>query len=474
MSVGKAQLGPARLTSCVLVCSLLLSGCVVGTAYQQPELTQDVSYLNSSTASVTAGEVMQQWWVTLGEPELISLVNQALEVNNSVDIARANLQLARAGLREIARTRAPVGDANASATRQRQGQLFPGFTLEPNELYRLSIDAAWELDFFGRVRLATAAAAADVQVAEAALADAQVSIAAEVGLAFAQMRGGQRRLEVARRNAANQQATLDLTRTLRDGGRGTDLDVARAEAQLRATQALIPSLYAGVQGQRYRLGVLVRQTPRQIAEQITPNGRLPLIPLNVSVGAPSDLLRRRPDVRSAERQLAAATFRSGVATAELYPRFDLLASLGRQAFSAGDLSNSDNRNYSFGPAISWPVLDLTRVRARIDAADARALAALNTLELTWLGALSETETAIVSFDSELARTAALKDAAAANVRAADLARKRYRAGVDNFLQVLDAERRVLESEDQLASSETAAVVALIALYKALGGGWGEG
>ncbi|MFK7958345.1 MAG: efflux transporter outer membrane subunit [Lysobacterales bacterium] len=453
----------------------VLSGCLVGPRYERPEIiaesNQDAEYHSRPGDTVTRGEVMQQWWITLGEPELITLVNEALAVNNSVQVARANLQVARAGLRETARARLPVGDASAGVTRQRQGQLFPGFTVEPNELYRLSIDAAWELDFFGRVRQATTASEMDVESAEAAVADAQVTVTAEVGLAFTQMRGAQRRLEVARRNAANQQATLELTQTLRDGGRGTDLDVARAEAQLRATQALMPNLFANVQSQRYRLGVLTRRTPSQIAELVAPNGRLPGIPLNVGVGAPSDLLRRRPDVRRAERQLAAATLRISVATADLYPRFDLLASIGRQAFSASGLTDAQARSYSFGPAVSWPLLDLKRTRARIDAADGRAHAALNQLEQTWLAALAETETAIVTFQSELARLEALKDAASANVRAADLARKRYRAGVDNFLQVLDAERRVLESEDQLAGSETAAVVALIALYKSLGGGW---
>ncbi len=452
--------------------TLLMAACTVGPDYQSPELAQDAAFHRPLEQPLSTGEVMERWWVTLGEPELLALVNQALEVNNTVEIARANLQVARATYAETARVRLPVGSAAGNATRQRQGQVFPGFSVDANEVFRLSIDTTWELDFFGRVRSATAAAAAEVEAAEASLEDAQVAIAAEVGLAFAEMRGTQRRLEVARRNAANQRTTLDLTRTLRDGGRGTDLDVARAEAQLLATQALIPSLYASVQGQRYRLGVLTRQTPTQIAEQVTPNGRLPEIPVNIAVGAPSDLLRRRPDVRLAERQLAAATYRIGVATAELYPRFDLLGSLGRQAFSVGDLSDSDTRSYSIGPAFSWPVLDLTRVRARISAADGRALAAVNTLEQTWLNALAETESALVSFQSELLRMAALKDAAAANVRAADLARRRYRAGVDNFLQVLDAERRVLESEDQLAVSETAAVVALIALYKSLGGGWG--
>jgi multidrug efflux system outer membrane protein len=276
---------------------------------------------------------------------------------------------------------------------------------------------------------------------------------------------------VARRNAQNQEETLNLTVRLLEAGRGTELDTSRAQAQLQATLATIPPLETTIKASLYRLSVLTGQQPTALEPELSEALPLPEAPKLVALGQPEDLLRRRPDIRVAERSLAAATASVGVAVADLFPRVTFIGSV---AFEAGSFSNIGSRGsdtYSFGPRIFWAAFDLGRVRARIRQADARAEAALAQYEQRVLIALEETETALVNFGRQRFRRNFLFESAQASEKATGLARLRYQYGVSDFLTVLDAERTLLQAQDQLAVSETTTGTALVAVYKALGGGW---
>jgi multidrug efflux system outer membrane protein len=276
---------------------------------------------------------------------------------------------------------------------------------------------------------------------------------------------------VARRNAENQRETLALTIAVLEGGRGTELDTSRAEAQLTSTLAGIPPLETAVKRASYRLGVLIGQQPTALEPELSEPLPLPTLPTLVALGRPEDLLRRRPDIRVTERNLAAATANVGVATADLFPRVTLAGSVALQATSLSGLGGSGSDAFAVGPGIFWAAFDLGRVRARIRAADARTEAALAQYERRVLLALEETENALVDFSRQQARRDSLRASAQASEKAQNLARLRYQFGVADFLTVLDAERTLLEAQDRLADSETLTATALIAVYKALGGGW---
>jgi multidrug efflux system outer membrane protein len=355
---------------------------------------------------------------------------------------------------------------------ERENQL-PGSTRDQREIeaYTIGFDAFWELDIFGRVRRNVGAANADVAGSEAGVNDVQVSIAAEVAREYFELRGLQHQLDVARQNRDNQRQTYELTVARLDAGRGTELDRARARAQLDATTATFASLEVSVARAIYRLGVLTGQQPTALSSQLGAVQPLPLLPALTRIETPDALLRRRPDIRRAERNLAAQTTRIGVATADLFPLVTLGGSVGLNAGSPGDLGNSGSHTYSYGPSISWALLNLGRVRAGIGAAQARTDAALAFYEQTVLRALEETEGALITFNRAVAAKQSLKSAAEQSEIAARLARIRFDAGAVDFLAVLDAQRRLLEDQDRLARGETVAATSLVAVYKALGGGW---
>ncbi|HKK15538.1 MAG TPA: TolC family protein, partial [Gammaproteobacteria bacterium] len=272
-------------------------------------------------------------------------------------------------------------------------------------------------------------------------------------------------------NAENQRGTYDMTQSISEGGMGTRLDIVRSQAQLESTLARIPQLETEVSRTIHRISVLTGQQPAELRAMLSDPKALPAIPEVIAIGNPSDLLQQRPDIKRAERQLAAATARIGVATADLFPRVSLTGSVGYLADALSGLGESNFRTSSFGPFLTWPAFDLGRVRARIRATDASAEGALAAYEQTVLTALEETENALARFANARQRQGHLQIAAEASASAVELARVRYSNGVDSFLNVLDAERQLLELQDQLAQSETESGLALIALYKSLGGGW---
>jgi len=447
----------------------LLAGCAVGPDYERPQLDSPATFASADGAVYGAAEPVLAWWQTLDDPLLHEWLETALLQNHDIRIAETNLRAARAVLGSRRLARYPIATSQLSALEQ---DASAAASLAPDQrFYDASLDVSWELDFFGRVRRSVQAAAADANAATEALRDTYVLVAAELARTYFELKGTRYRLSVAQRNADNQRQTFELTQALLEGGRGTDLDIARARAQLESTLASIPPLERAINSSSHRLAVLVGELPETFARALPADAGLPPLPQVLDIGDPEGLLRRRADVRFAEYALQAETARVGVAMGDLFPRVSLLGSVGWVATSASDLGESDTRTTSFGPFLSWAAFDLGRVRANIRVANADMDGALLRYEQTVLIALEETENALFGFTSARARQARLEVAAGASEQAAELARLRYRDGADSFLTVLDAERRLLEAQDQLAQSATETGLAFVLVYKALGGGW---
>jgi multidrug efflux system outer membrane protein len=459
-----------RLNAALL---LLAAGCAVGPDYGEPA--------PKTAEAFQAGEGLQKdaavvdWWRGFADPALDDLVTRAAAANLEVLAAAALVREARALHALEGFDYLPTVGASGAYTRQMlsKATFLNAVPREDRQFdyYSAGFDAFWELDLFGRVRRSREAAAAEVGAAEATRRDVLLSLLAEVARNWFELKGARHRLDVASRDAANEEAVLRLTEARLEAGRGSELDVARARAQLQATRALLPPIETEIARARNRLAVLVGRQPQDFAVDPGPPAPPDALPSLVAIGKPEDLLRRRPDIRRAERRLAAATARIGVATADLFPRVTIAGTFGPQAVKLSDLTHAGALAYSFGPTISWAAFDLGRVAARIRAADARAEADLRIYQDTVLRALEETENALVAFHRERARRDALVEAVSASERALEIAVTRYEAGAIDFLATLDARRVALAQRLQLADSRTRTVTSLIALYKALGGGW---
>lgn len=455
----------------VIAVALWLGACAAGPDYRTPD-TAAPAFHNADTLRFERARIEAAWWGEFGDPVLDSLIEQALSDDLDLRIAAARVREARAFFREESLDRLPEVTAGAAYDRRQAQQ--PGFSdaRVESETYDAGFDAFWELDLFGRVRRRIAAARADAQVAEANLQAAQVTVAAEVARNYLLLRGAQRRYRVAIANRDTQKETVRLTRVRAELGRGTELDVASARARLAATEATLPPLVAQEKAALHRLAVLLGQSPGTLT---LPAGtddapvQPPAEPL--PIGDPGMLLRRRPDIRAAERELAAATARIGVASADLFPRLSVSGFVGFVTGDVDQLGDTASEAWSVTPVLSWAALDLGSVRSRLRAAEARADAALALYEQAVLRALEETENAFVAYAQNQSRLAALAEQAAASLRAAELARIRYREGAIDFLRLLDAERTALEAEDAVAVAETDLNTSVVAIYKALGGGW---
>lgn len=449
-----------------------LTGCAVGPNYVQPATPVAPQFAGATQGLYSGTDVQGNFWTQFSDPTLDRLIDQALAANHDLRIALGNLMEARAQRHEAQFDLAPTVTASGGYTKQR----FPAVdspTGEPltQRFYDAGFDAFWELDFFGGVRRNIEARSAQVQGAEAGLRDAQVSVTAEVARTYFELRGEQARFAVAWRNVENQRATLQLTQARLEAGRSTELDTARAQAQLSATLSTLGPLEAAIARSIHRLGVLTGQQPDALRELLTPTRELPELPQLTAVGDPAALLRRRPDVRVAERELAASTALVGVAIADLFPKVTFTGNFSYAAAEPGQLGSSASRGYTIAPGITWAAFDLGRVRAEVAGSRAHADVALAGYEQTVLRALEETENALITHARTRDSLSDAAAAAAASQTAARIARTRYEGGMVDFLDVLDAERTQLADEDRLAQSRTDAATSLVAVYKALGGGW---
>jgi outer membrane protein, multidrug efflux system len=452
--------------------SAILAACAVGPNYQAPETPAAQKFDGLEATTYSTDTTPTEFWRGFEDPVLERLVEEALRSNHDLRIALTRVREARALRRDSAFDLAPSINAGGGYTKTRTAteQTLPGSARE-SEYYDAGFDAVWELDFFGRVRRGLEAQNAAFGAEEARLRDALVIVTAELTRSYFELRGEQQQLDVARRNVANQRSTLELAEVRLDAGSGTEFDTARARAQLSGTLGSIAPLEAAVARSIHRLSVLLGREPGALRAELAPPKDLPALPGIVPVGDPAGMLRRRPDIRVAERDLAAATARIGVAVADLFPRVTFTGSAGYVAGTSDGLGDAGSDAWRLAPGISWAIFDLGHVQARIGASRARKDGALLRYEQVVLQALEETENSLVTHARARDRLVHDADAVAASNKAADLARVRYENGASDFLQVLDAERTLLESEDRLARSRTEAATSLIAVYKSLGGGW---
>ncbi|MCQ4303510.1 RND transporter [Stutzerimonas frequens] len=452
--------------------ALTIAGCAVGPDYRAPQ-PEPARLLQAEHGGHDRSRFEAAWWRQFEDPTLDALVGEALDENRELRIAYARLRAARAIRDDISNDRLPTVTAGASADIGKAQQ--PGFSEERvnAERYDLGLDMAWELDLFGRIQRSLEASEAQAEAAEAELYQLQVSLIAELVDAYGQLRGAQLRERIARDNLANQRNSHELTEQLREAGVGSELDVLRADARLAATEASLPQLRAQQVRARNRIATLLGQRADQLSVDLSPR-ELPAIAKPLPIGDPGELLRRRPDIRAAERQLAAATANVGVATADLFPRVSLSGFLGFIAGRGSQIGSSAAQAWGVAPSISWAAFDLGSVRARLRGAEADADAALAGYEQQVLLALEESENAFSDYANAQQRLLSLIRQSTASRAAAQQAEIRYREGTADFLVLLDAERERLQAEDAQAQAEVEVYRSVVSLYKALGGGWDLG
>lgn len=469
-----------------LLSLLILSACMGAPAYRQPPVTVPAAYRETGAAGVASQPMPRTesarandpvefdagFWTSLGDSTLTRLTEEALRANLDVRAAQARVRQARALRSRAVLDLTPEGVASGGFTRRRFASAsFPGASgrLPDESVWDAGFDAAWEIDLFGRLRSNIRAQDAFVAVSREDLRGVLVALTAELARSYFELRGAQEQLAVAQRNAENQRRTLALVRDRLDAGRGSAFDTERALAQLNITLSSIPSRQAQVAAAQYRIGVLVGRTPTQVAAELAPVSAQPELPDTIAVGSPDSITRHRPDVAAAERFAAAQSALTGSARAEYLPRLSVGGSLGLTASELNGLGDNGSFHYAVGPVLSFPLLNLGRVRTGVNAAQAREEEARAQYGQVVLSAIEEVETALARYHASRSRVAQLAEASAASGRAAELARMRFTEGVADFLQVLDAERTQLESEELLAQGKTDAATAYAALYKALGG-----
>jgi NodT family efflux transporter outer membrane factor (OMF) lipoprotein len=470
--------GPARRSASaagLVLMAMTLTGCAIGPSHRAPQFPLEPAFREASgPVSTEPAAPPGAFWSALGDATLERLVGQAIAANPDIRMAEARIRGARAARFAATLDLLPTVTAVGGYTRQRlPAVVVPGATgsLPDQSIWDAGLQLSWELDLFGRLRRGVQAQGALVASSEEDLRDIQVLLAAELASAYYELRGAEHRLATAQQNAENQRRTLTLTEERLAAGRGNALDTERARAQLSSTLAAIPSLEAAIAATQYRIGVLMGRPPASVVGELSTTAAAPTLPDSLAVPSPDSVILRRPDVRSAERLLAAQTALVGVATGDYLPRVLVGGSAGFTSATAGSLGDDGTRRYAVGPVISWPLLNLGRVKAGVDAAKAGQSEALARYEQVVLRALEEVETSLVTYRKAQERLDRLEEAAAASERAAELARLRFQEGASDFLAVLDAERTLLEAQDRRAVGRIEAHTSLVGVYRALGGNW---
>ena len=452
----------------------LLAGCAaVGPDYVPPDLAApkgwNTALSNGLTAAPPDARTLAGWWSTFNDPALTTLIDRAVAGNLDLGLGRARVREARAR-RGIARADGfPTINAAGSASRIRTSK-ETGFGTE-NDLYDAGFDAGWELDVFGGVRRSVEAAGASLEASQEGLHDVMVSLLAEVALNYVEVRSFQTRLSLAEANQKAQEQTYGMVVTRSQTGLTSNLDMEQARYNLEETRSQIPLLQTGLEQAKNRLSVLLGQNPGSLKDELAERKAIPMPPLEIAVGVPADVLRRRPDIRKAERELAAQTAVVGVATAQLYPRFALSGSIGLEALSVANLFEKGSETFGMGPSFKWNIFDAGRIRQNIEVQNAIQEQAMLAYEAAVLKALADVENALIAYADEQVRQRSLKAAAGAAQRAVELAEDQYRSGLTDFQNVLNGQRALLSLQDHLAQSQGAVTSDLISLYKALGGGW---
>lgn len=466
-----------------------IASCAVGPDFRSPHMAVPNAWVGQKTAGTSNESVatpapveLVEWWRSFGDPVLTSLVERAIESNLDLRQAEARIRQARSSRGIAASGLWPEIDATGTFRRSGSG----GGSNSGSEgrvgaqggtasnLFQAGLDAAWELDIFGGTRRNVEATGADLQAAVEDRRDVLVSLVAEVGNNYLNLRGFQQQIAIARKNLDAQKHSAEISRKRFEAGYVGKLDVANAYAQVATTESQIPQLQSSAQGAIYNLGVLLGKEPTALGQELTSDTPIPSTPPEIPVGLPSDLMRRRPDIRRAEAQLHAATARIGVATADLFPKFSLTGSAGFSSTDINSLVNWSSRVWSYGPSVTWPIFAAGRIRWNIELQKAVKEQTLAAYEKAVLTALKDVETALVAYSKEQEHRKLLMEAVDNNRNAVDLSMKLYVGGRTDFLNVLTAQRALYVTEEALVISTRNLATELIALYKALGGGWEHG
>jgi NodT family efflux transporter outer membrane factor (OMF) lipoprotein len=464
----------------VFVVIAVLSGCAVGPDYHTPSTTMPSAF-NAVPPSTQPANITD-WWKSFGDPELDSLIDRALAANFDLEIALTRLQEARTAeivveggaLPEIDASGALAGGTGTNSTKGRvEGPLNAGTnTTGLKEITQVvGFDAGWELDLWGRYRREMEAARDDTQAAAEARNAVLITVISDVARAYMDARSLQMRLKIAQDNIRIEQATVEVVQQRFDRGLTNELDLALARRQLATLQSEITPLKEEITVAQRRLAVLLGEYPEDLRVELDQPASLPDLPRRIETGLPPDLLRRRPDIREAERQLAANTALIGARTADLFPQVAITAGAGLQGQGLGRTPAGNSFIWSAGPTAYWPLLDFGALDALIDIQDLRTHEALVNYKKIIVSAVEEVENALSAYSAEQDRLQDLNDALVASQRAVTLANERYDRGLTDFLNVTDAERQLYEIQDQYAIAQENVVVQFIAIYKSLGGGW---
>jgi len=446
----------------------------VGPDYQPPTPTIPAAWSRGSGPGVTQvvtndSVVLSRWWSVFRDPILTELMERARTGNQDLRQAEARLRQARAQRNLAQADRMPTVAVNASARRSRGSEeTGSGRTAS---LFANGFDASWEADIFGAQRRQIESAQATLEASQEEVRDVQVSLFAEVALNYVEYRLFQTRWEITETNLASQTEIYNLTRWREQAQLVTQLDVDQARLSLEQTRAEIPALQTGLEQAEHQLATLLGQAPGSLTTLLGGPQDLPIPATEIAVGVPADVLRRRPDVRRAERKLAAQTAQIGVAQAARYPDFTLSGSIGLEALTAGNLYTVGARTAQAVAQAGWTLFDGGRIRQNIEVQTALQEEALGVYQAAVLTALQEVEDALVAYANEQVRRRALREAVLAGQSAFELARNKYASGIIDFQTVLNTQQSLLNVQDKQASSDAEVVSNLIRLYKALGGGW---
>ncbi|RWC34700.1 MAG: efflux transporter outer membrane subunit [Mesorhizobium sp.] len=450
--------------------AVLLAGCVVGPDYQKPLLPMPANWTGQKPAKAARPAQLSKWWQNLRDPELNTLVEQAVAGNLDVATAKARIREARASYRKSVGTLFPSAEGSGSATRSKDSSSTSSSS-DPYSLYQAGFDASWELDLFGANRRSVEAARYGLDASEEELRSTLLTLVGDVASSYAQARGYQARIQLARRAAASQKQTAVLTRTMQQAGMSTAADVAKAMGQASSTEADVPALEASYAEAVHRLSVLTGRPPAALTERLKRVAPIPRPRLPIPTGIPADILLSRPDVRMAERQYAQYTAKIGQAEAARYPSVSLTGDIDTTAYKVGDLGKNSTIGWSFGPTLSVPVFNGGQLKAAVEVARAQRDQYFIAYRSSVLTALEDVENALVSLRQERIRNSKLASSANSYGDAASIARTLYKSGETSLLDVLDAERSLYDVEDDLLQSRIAIATDYIALNKALGGGW---
>jgi len=458
---------------CLVAVLVVISvGCEVGPNYHAPHQSVPANWHAPSTTQRAlmseATRSLENWWTEFHDPVLDSLVSRAVASNLDVQAATQRIREARASVGIATANLWPSANASGSYTYSGTGRA------NSQDLWRTGLDAAWEVDIFGGIRRSVEAANANVQSAVEDRRAVLVSLLGELATDYVILRGQQQQIAIAYENLDVQVRNAQLTRDKKRLGTGTELDVVQSDSQVVSTRAAITAFEEAEQQAIYAIAKLLALPPAALQDELKPEGQIPVPPDALAVGVPSELLRRRPDIRRAERQLASATAQIGVAVADWFPKFSLTGNIDVAASHLAGLGDWNNRAWSFGPSVSWAIFDPGRIASNVEVQNARQAQALLSYRNTVLTALQEVQTALTAYTQDHLRRDSLAESVTLNQRAVELATQRYRQGLTDFLIVLDAERSLFASQDALVQSDRAIATDAVALYKALGGGWEVG